>query len=799
MLSKLLTVVIAVFFLASCAGRPLSPERQEVVTVSPEFDYEARKRVAVFPFENEGRGDTNRMITENFSARLLQAGFSVVDSRQLEQVARVAGIPLTRLPSLGDLAKIGKELKVNTLITGSCIVSKLDRGDELTLSMISARFQDIGGQTVLYAVVRPDGVTAGSRKLVGAVRAAIMNDLFAKGNAAFDRGDLKKAIDYYTSLLRLDPTLINALRNRGVAFAQLKDYRNALSDFDQAIDLANCTLLNPSPDLMECLMKSAPYWRANSVMPDPSPGLIADQVTMAKKAIRAQLLLNRAIALSLSGSYDAAIQDLDRALDQGADPGKVFANRAVALVKLNRLKEAIDDYNKSIKFAPDRPDSYYQLGLLLEKDHPDEAMQDFTKAVSLDRRFAKAYAARARLKTRKGQLKEAIDDYSVAITLEPENIECLNGRAALLASTGDKEGAASDYSRTIKVDEVNAEALIGRGAIYSAMGEDGKADMDFEKALRGEGLEKGRAYVELGRLREKEGSYSEAITAFSKAIDILGATSGTPYSERGATRIRLADYRGSELDITRALQISDNNTDDYFNRGYSRMQLGKYRQSIDDFSRAATLTPGYQPAFSNRAFAQQQSGNYQEAINDYSKAIALQTDKESTPIGGTRYPDPKLNKVASEYRVFFTYSNRGESYRALGQYEHAIDDFDQAIHLSPKDPEVYVRRGMTYQESGNLEKALADFNKAIELDRYRPDAYYARGLWYEQKSEFSSARNDYSTAISLKPDFAQAFFSRGLLNMQTDHHADGLQDIKTAARMGIKKAQDYLLTGGMEW
>ena len=59
--------------------------------------------------------------------------------------------------------------------------------------------------------------------------------------------------------------------------------------------------------------------------------------------------------------------------------------------------------------------------------------------------------------------------------------------------------------------------------------------------------------------------------------------------------------------------------------------------------------------------------------------------------------------------------NRGNAYYDLGQYERAIEDWDEAIRLNPQAADAYYNRGLAYERLGRQEQADRDFAKAKEL------------------------------------------------------------------------------------
>jgi tetratricopeptide (TPR) repeat protein len=60
------------------------------------------------------------------------------------------------------------------------------------------------------------------------------------------------------------------------------------------------------------------------------------------------------------------------------------------------------------------------------------------------------------------------------------------------------------------------------------------------------------------------------------------------------------------------------------------------------------------------------------------------------------------------------YNSRGISKYALGQYNDAIKDFDQAIRLNDKDPIYYNNSAFSKNKIGLYKEALLDANQAIQ-------------------------------------------------------------------------------------
>jgi lipoprotein NlpI len=105
------------------------------------------------------------------------------------------------------------------------------------------------------------------------------------------------------------------------------------------------------------------------------------------------------------------------------------------------------------------------------------------------------------------------------------------------------------------------------------------------------------------------------------------------------------------------------------------------------------------------------------------------------------------------------FNNRGIGYRLKGDYDRAIQDYDQAIKLNPKFAVAYNDRGVAHEHKNEYDRAISDYDQAIKLKPWA-EVYFNRGNAQLGKSHYDRAIDDYNRAIKLKPDFAAAFDNR---------------------------------------
>ena len=173
-------------------------------------------------------------------------------------------------------------------------------------------------------------------------------------------------------------------------------------------------------------------------------------------------------------------------------------------------------------------------------------------------------------------------------------------------------------------------------------------------------------------------------------------------------------------------------------------------------------------AFNNRGNAYFAKGDFDRAIEDYSQAIKL---------------SPQFNTA---------YNNRGNAYVATHDYDRAIQDFNDAIRIKPgyvtgvTVPEpfdyanAFANRGLTYFHLNEFDRAMLDLNEAIRLKPDNANYFYNRGIVYNAKEDYNSAITDFNRALQINPKNAYALYSRGIAKLNKDD-VDGARTDTAAA------------------
>src|SRR5499433_3120625 len=88
--------------------------------------------------------------------------------------------------------------------------------------------------------------------------------------------------------------------------------------------------------------------------------------------------------------------------------------------------------------------------------------------------------------------------------------------------------------------------------------------------------------------------------------------------------------------------------------------------------------------------------------------------------------------------LVIAYNNRGNAYSAKGEYDRAVQDYDQSIKLNP-NAQAFNNRGVAYQKKGEYDRAIEDFDESIKLDPNYANAFANRAQTYLNKGQYERA------------------------------------------------------------
>lgn len=108
-----------------------------------------------------------------------------------------------------------------------------------------------------------------------------------------------------------------------------------------------------------------------------------------------------------------------------------------------------------------------------------------------------------------------------------------------------------------------------------------------------------------------------------------------------------------------------------------------------------------------------------------------------------------INASKEKLVIAAAYRARGSWKEKKNQLEAALQDYNAAIDIEPRNVEGYDYRADVYQRLGEFDKALADYNMATQIDPSYAAAYFSRGMIYEKKGDVEKAKAEYNAALAV--------------------------------------------------
>ncbi len=162
---------------------------------------------------------------------------------------------------------------------------------------------------------------------------------------------------------------------------------------------------------------------------------------------------------------------------------------------------------------------------------------------------------------------------------------------------------------------------------------------------------------------------------------------------------------------------------------------------------------------------------FENAIEDYSEAI------EMSP------------------RHFQAFTNRGKAYEELGQNDQAMENYNKALKANPIYLDALVHRGNLYLNMGQPEKVLADARKILRQEPNHANALNLVAGAYFQQKKYDLGLQEVNKALQIMPEYSDALLNRAIIYSVKKNHQAALQDYNDYLELKPKDIRAYLWRG----
>lgn len=263
---------------------------------------------------------------------------------------------------------------------------------------------------------------------------------------------------------------------------------------------------------------------------------------------------------------------------------------AINAFKRGDYSRMIDFMNQVLQGEPTAADAAYYIGeaYRLQKDYA-RALTQYNAAIQINPDFAPAYLGRARVLPFTDPKAEIGADLETAIQKDPNFAEAYLARAIYLVESKEYTRAEADLRRASELLPQSPLVMLVQAQVALAQGETVRALSLARKANQGD-LTMLEAYLVMAQAAQKLGDYASSIEPLSiylryESENLSGHLMlAEAYQKLGKTTDALSAY-------DQVLQLDRRYTRGYLERAQLYLTLKQYQNALDDFDQALRLEP----------------------------------------------------------------------------------------------------------------------------------------------------------------------------------------------------------------
>lgn len=526
-------------------------------------------------------------------------------------------------------------------------------------------------------------------------------------------GEFTRAAVKYTQALELNPNNTDTLISRAITYSNSGKWAQAVADFESAggIDaLSPKNLVRLADAYKGC--KDADkalmvYEKLSAMMPGNQEilihrFLILKEFKRYEEAVfllsqmrqgdptNTNLIYETAGIHEILGDNEGILEDYNAilAIDEGQI--EIWVKKAVLLVKLERLDEALACYDHLVSCKPDNAGLWYSKGLvqMSVKDY-EGAYHSLDVALALSPSDADAIHAKARVMTELHNNDGALELYGKLIRDGNVTDGVYLEIAGVQKNMGLYDEAIKSYSHYLKVAPNDPEGLRGRGDCYAKLEMFSQAATDYRHLLNVD-PDNGEILSSLASIYESLGRFDEGLNVCEKILAI------SPKSEE-ALLAKMRCLKGLNRTAD-AVKVYDDlialnpRADLYAEKGALLASAERFDEAVLAYEDSIALNSANRVTILDLIDLLTDLNRYAESINYYDMLIRLAPEET----------DLLLSKGIAQVNA--------------GLYTQAIETFDEVIAAKPQDPLPVFRKGMVLLRLKRMDDAMRCYLKSLELD-----------------------------------------------------------------------------------
>ena len=553
---------------------------------------------------------------------------------------------------------------------------------------------------------------------------------FRAGQAALRQGDFHRAVEEFKKVLALQPGLLEAEVNLGLAYQSLLDYEAAIRHL--------------SPALRE------------------RPNLSGVNVIVGMDYIKL-------------GSPEKAAPYIERALK--LDPSSVDAHEAMALYCLTQqnLQGAAENYRKIADLTADEPDALFKIG----HEYLDLAARLAYRGARLYPDSSWGHRFLGDMLAQRNRWEDAGREYQKAIAIDPRQsgLHTLLGESYLHSAKFNE--AEPEFRQELKLDSKYERAWLGLATLQLANGHPADA-LSSVSAVWSSSPEFLKLRPEFPSIEIKNES---AQTDIARLLDqqegpakhfLLSAL----YTSINDTASSERESQSFQNDISKWEETASHAPPDS-----NSCKLHHYAQCVAWLQKTRPVTSSGYLVLGKTYFMLQQYELAAEALakvrgdKDANSEASYWLERSYQALGAESYAQLEASFPDS----WRTYELRAEDLALRQDPDNAIREYETALHLRPDEAELHESLGEFYLDNQSQQNALGELTKAEALDGSRTKTLYLLGRLYVMQNENEKAVPILDRALQLQPNLNEASSLLGTAFIRMGKFADAIPPLERAA------------------
>ena len=191
----------------------------------------------------------------------------------------------------------------------------------------------------------------------------------------------------------------------------------------------------------------------------------------------------------------------------------------------------------------------------------------------------------------------------------------------------------------------------------------------------------------------------------------------------GNASMRAGDYEGAVSYFSRALAIDMTDSEAFGNLGVAYYYLERYDEAVREVLQAVVLSPDEINWRLNLGAIYTRKEDHERAARAYGAAVDIARELPG----------------ADRYQLRNALAGLGRSSELAGQYDQALDAYEEALVFAPDDTELLTGAGNVYYRQGRLDEAEASYFRALAQDSTHAVARYNVALVYARTGRYDEA------------------------------------------------------------